>query len=303
MTKLYLITGFLGSGKTSFLREFVGRFKEQSLRIIINEFGKVGVDGELMKPSGIELDEITGGSIFCSCRSDQFEKALNAALDSKPDCIIVEASGLSDPTGIRKLLSDGGYDDRIEYGGCVCLADAVNLPKVYQTARVCKKQLSVCDAVLLNKIDMASPEQLSVSHEIIRNQRPDISVTETMFGHIPDTWDLTPIDTRSADGIHRADINLHSLKIKISDTMSLHELTKFLEAFAEDTYRIKGFVNLRDVTYLADCVGNLVQVKPCKEPVGTDNSLTVLYGYGLRAKRSVMKAAEWYPERILEIEG
>lgn len=310
MTTLYLIVGFLGAGKTTFLHAFVQLLagsqgsRTQSLRIIVNEFGKVSVDGKLLASLDAQLDEITGGSIFCSCRSDQFEKALDTALDSEPEVIVVEASGLSDPTGIRRILSDGWYDDRITYGGCVCLADAVTLPKVYATARVVKKQLSVCDAVLLNKADIATPEQLAAAHGIIATQRPDVPVYETAFGHIPAGWleALRPGEGMPPGTIHTADINLHKLTVSVSREMGLYDFTKFLEAFAEDTYRIKGFVVLKDGLYLVDCVGSLIQVKPYGKPVETDNAVTVLYGYGLPAKKSVLQAAAWYPDLIVSVE-
>ena len=102
------------------------------MRIIVNEFGKVGIDGKLLAPLKIALDEIAGGSIFCSCRSGQFEAALDSALRSSPELIIVEASGLSDPTGIYKLLTADRWRGRVAYAGCVCLADAFS-PVLWQT--------------------------------------------------------------------------------------------------------------------------------------------------------------------------
>ena len=68
MTKLYLITGFLGSGKTTFLHKLVRLFPDRRLAIVVNEFGKVGVDGVLLSDLEAELIEINNGSIFCSCR-------------------------------------------------------------------------------------------------------------------------------------------------------------------------------------------------------------------------------------------
>ena len=295
---LYLITGFLGAGKTSFLHEFLRHGGTDSARVIVNEFGKVGVDGQLLSDSGAELMEITGGSIFCSCRIDQFENALDKALQTSPGRIIVEASGLSDPTSIRKILFGERYVGGITYGGCVCIADAVSLPKVYSTARVCKRQLSVCDAVLLNKIDIATPEQLQASRDIIQSQRPDAQLTETSFGRVPEGWldAFHPLSGHEEGGIKSQDINLRSLNITVSGDMPPGDLTKFLEMFAEDTYRIKGFVGLSGSTYFVDCVGSLVRISPYDG--AANNVLTVLYGYGLPAKKSATEAAKWYPGMV-----
>ncbi len=304
MTTLYLITGFLGAGKTSFLHNFIRFFDGQSIHVIVNEFGKVGVDGMLLSSIDASLSEITGGSIFCSCRSDQFESALKDAVDGSPEMILVEASGLSDPTSIRKILWTEKWNEKINYGGCLCLADATTLPKVYATARVIKKQLSVADIVFLNKTDIATEEQIVASKEIINTQRPDIAVLETYFGKIPDGWNgIIALDENvEQNSIKTADINLHKASIKVSEDFSPFELTKFLEMFAEDTYRIKGFVKLKGKLYFADCVGSLVKLEPYDKNIDTDNIMVVLYGYGLPAKKSITEAMKWYPDKILYVD-
>ena len=113
MSRLYLITGFLGAGKTTFLKQFMKQFSSERMHIIVNEFGKEGIDGELLSELGIALDEINNGSIFCSCRLDKFENVLQQVLQEKPDVIIVEASGLSDPTNVKKILNQREKISRI----------------------------------------------------------------------------------------------------------------------------------------------------------------------------------------------
>ena len=103
--ELYLITGFLGAGKTTFLKNFARQFAGRRLRLIINEFGRAGVDGTLLRELDAALDEISNGSIFCACRLDQFEAALEQAAADAPDVVLVEASGLADPTNVRRVLA------------------------------------------------------------------------------------------------------------------------------------------------------------------------------------------------------
>ena len=141
-SQLYLITGFLGAGKTTFLKKLVSQLRDKRLHIIVNEFGREGVDGALLSEIGAALDEISNGSIFCSCRLDRFEEVLDTALESKPDCILVEASGLSDPTNVRNIMLQPDFADRVEYMGGICLIDAVRFEREYATARCCKKQLA-----------------------------------------------------------------------------------------------------------------------------------------------------------------
>ena len=87
--KLYLITGFLGSGKTTFLKNFVHQFDGRKLWLIINDFGKIGVDGELLQKVNAVKAEISNGSIFCACRLDKFQEALQQAIEDHPDVILV----------------------------------------------------------------------------------------------------------------------------------------------------------------------------------------------------------------------
>ena len=154
MSRLYLITGFLGAGKTTFLKNFIRLFSGQRIQLIINEFGKEGVDSALLSDLDAFLSEISGGSVFCACRLDQFEKVLRKSAGENPDVILVEASGLSDPTGVRRLFSQEERFPHIQYQGAVCLVDAVRFPKLYATARACTRQLAASDVALVNKVDL-----------------------------------------------------------------------------------------------------------------------------------------------------
>ncbi len=301
MAKLYLITGFLGAGKTTFLHKLVGLFPDNRIVLIINEFGKAGVDGTLLRDPGIALTEINNGSIFCACQIGQFEQALRSAAQQQPDYVFVEASGLSDPTTIRSILQQPGVGDGLEYAGAICLVDGVRFQKVYQTARVCRMQLAISDLILINKADLASREQLDEIGGIVQAQKPGRPVYETSFGHIERDWldamDTDP-DEAAPAGNHSRDITLQKLMLEVGG-FDLTALTAFLRMFAEDTYRIKGFVDLPEGRHLVDCVGPLVEVRPFFGEVEDANRLVVLYGNGLPAKKSIRDACAWYPEQTV----
>ena len=121
--EMYLITGFLGAGKTTFIKNILRAFQRQKTYLIINEFGKEGIDGALLQELGSTISEINNGSIFCVCRLDKFEQSLDEAVRESPDIILVEASGLADPTNIRKIMAQDKYA-AIDYRGGICLVDA-----------------------------------------------------------------------------------------------------------------------------------------------------------------------------------
>lgn len=309
MSRLYLVTGFLGAGKTTFLKGFLKMFPGERIHVIVNEFGKEGVDGELLREVGAVLDEINNGSIFCSCRLDRFEEVLASVLGTEPDVIVVEASGLSDPTNVKKILGQKEKFPGVEYRGSICLADAVNFRKVYETARVVKKQINVSDMILLNKTDMVPAEQAEQVKQMIRAQRPDLPVHLTSYGRIEPEW-LEQMEQAQNAGagstgaespeaiFQSADITLRKGLLYINRDISLEKLQKFIEMFIEDTYRVKGFVCLQGQWYLTDCVGNMFHAQECGPKEQSDNALVVLSGYGLPVRKSVKKAMEWYPDVV-----
>lgn len=303
MTKLYLITGFLGSGKTTFLKNFIRHFSDQRLHIIVNEFGKEGIDGQLLKEVGTALDEINNGSIFCSCRLDKFEEVLQHALATEPDVIIIEASGLSNPTNIRKILAQPDKFPNVDYMGSICLIDAKQFLKVYETATVVKKQIAISDIILINKTDLADETALASIRETLLAHRPDIPIFHTTYGTILPEW-LEEIKKPTLLGekpeIQRKDITLRSYLITVKNNFTYYNFQKFVEMFLDDTYRVKGFVELESKIYLVDCVGNMFKAVPYADVPSGLNELVVLSGNNLPTAKSIKEAIKWYPDNIAE---
>jgi len=302
MIKLYLITGFLGSGKTTFLKNFVSLFDNERIALIINEFGKEGIDGELLSPLNIDISEINNGSIFCACRLEQFEQTLKEIIKKEPKAIIIEASGLSDPTSIRNILSDKEYD-RIQYMGSICLVDAVNLKKVYSTARVCKKQIAISDVAIINKTDLASQEDIENTRNILLMQKPDIQIFETAFGRIKPEWikNMTVLEYKSeSNAIKTQDITLQKYLITVKDNFTYERLKKFIQMFIEDTYRIKGFVSIDGEIYFVDCVSNTIKIEKYNATVDSNRmgKIVVLSGKGMPTRRSISEAIKWYADEV-----
>lgn len=304
MTKLYLITGFLGAGKTTFLHQFVHLFPDRKIALIINEFGKAGVDGALLSDLGIALTEIDNGSIFCACKLEQFEDALLATLDRGPELIFVEASGLSDPTSVQGILGQKKFAD-VDYAGAICLVDGARFQKVYRTARVCRMQLAISDLILINKADLATREQLDEITAIVKAQKPGRPVFETTYGRCERSWLEAMEQPGEEEGpmeIHTKDITLKKLTLRV-EGFDKKDLTSFLRMFAEDTYRIKGIVTLPEGVFVADCVGPLVELRPFEGEAPAENRLVVLYGNGLPARKGIKEAMGWFPGCTVEVEA
>lgn len=308
MSELYLITGFLGAGKTTFLKNFIRLFSGLRMQLIVNEFGKEGVDGALLSSLGAFLREISGGSVFCACRMDQFEKVLRESAEENPDVILVEASGLSDPTGVRRLFSQTDRFPHIQYKGAVCLVDAIRFPRLYATVRCCTRQLAASDIALVNKIDLARDEQRAETLALIHNQRPDMPVVETSFGQIPPNF---PALMDAAQNGDRKDLPLvedlttRRITLRISESISVYELEMFIRMFSEQTFRVKGFIRTWDQeTVLVDCVGTTVSITPTTLEIPRQQLgiLTILSGAKLPVHSAVTEACKWYASYIVSSE-
>lgn len=299
MTQFYLITGFLGAGKTTFLQGFLPQLNGQNVKLIINEFGNHGVDGSLLQSTNTHLQEICGGSIFCSCKLDRFEEAMNDCLATTPDVIVVEASGLSDPTNIRKVLCQYEQAGKLDYKGCICLVDAVRFHKVFATARVVKRQLAVADLVIVNKTDLVDDQQVQALQTSVQEQFPFARFEQASFGRVPiDLQALQRPCTEQYDAqADRPDITLQKMTIAIDPTMTLYQLERFLHLFAEDTARIKGYTTVAEGLALVDCVGGMVTVNIVPDQV-VSQGINLLATQGQPMRKTLKTAITHYPTMV-----
>lgn len=303
MTDFYLITGFLGAGKTTMLQSLLLLFEGYKLRVIVNEFGKAGLDGALLREYGAELAEIVNGSIFCVCKLDQFERALAEAMADRPDAIIVETSGLSDPGAIRSILAVYEHAGLLRYRGAICLADATCFLKIVETARSCKKQLAIADLVLLNKCDLVSEEASALVEQRIEGLCL-APVLRTTFGRITrDQLDQLSALDHAVEIDHRPDLTLQKETIEVSTACSSSQVRRMLALLAEDTYRMKGFLDLSDGRFIADCVGTDIRVTPYAGQTERANQLTLLAGEGMPLRKAVRALLQEFSDSVIWKKG
>lgn len=258
LKNLYLITGFLGSGKTTFLQEIAKSFgssnNKQEIAIIVNEFGSVGVDGAYLNSQGIKSYEITNGSIFCVCRKDLFMDALKMANDLNVETIIVETSGLSDPLTSDDILDQMKHFYNIDFNfkGVVSLIDAKNFKKVLKTAVCIENQVKSADLFVLNKCDLVS-DLSEVKKELIM-LNADAPIVETTYAKIDFSLFENLEHTRKDGIMQKKDLVLQKKLIEFDKIINLDEFYDWLNDFKDEAYRIKGFLNTEDGSYNFECV-------------------------------------------------
>lgn len=181
-----LVTGFLGSGKTTFLKRLLRNApKDIKIAVIQNEFAPSNVDGEeLMQSTGgaFELLEINNGSVFCVCLLGTFIHSLSEFIEvHHPDMVIMEASGLSDPAGIAELFQSDILSSKVFFQEAWCIVDAAHFGKIERMNTRYRHQVQVADRVIVNKTDRVNSEVSASVVERVRELNPFCRIMESAY--------------------------------------------------------------------------------------------------------------------------
>lgn len=245
----HIISGFLGSGKTTFLKRILEQAaSKQKVGIIQNEFAPANIDGAELKKSGndFELLEINNGSVFCVCLLVNFTRSLEKFIDEhQPDVVIIEASGLSDTTSISEVISAGSLSEKIYLASNWCIVDAQNFAKVGLMKQRVNHQLRMADVVVINKTDLA-PEGTALMEAEIKKINPFAEIKHSTFCNID-----FELGNQAVGKFYFGDVKamprpeVHSMVIKSSKKVNRADLQEFLSEWAAKAYRIKGYINLQ----------------------------------------------------------
>jgi G3E family GTPase len=250
---IILITGFLGSGKTTLLNRLIDKHSKRKLGLIINDFGKISVDGillsNLLQESKINdeqsIYEIKNGSIFCSCLSTELVKALKKQIDIKPEILIIETSGLSDPSTFKKILSENKIENEFNILASLCIVDSHTATKLFNKITAIEKQIASADIIVINKMDVAESVDVKGVCELIDKTNPEAKIIETSFGNI----DLSKIE--KVEKNKKADskaVSCNTVKsrpgsiILRQKEITIEKLHEFYNLISNKILRLKGFI-------------------------------------------------------------
>lgn len=187
ITRVYLITGFLGSGKTTFLNRIIDRFpKNRKLTILMNEFGEIGIDGTLVEGEEIDMMEISRGSIFCVCVKTDFIKGLYELVTKvKPDVLIIESTGVANPSDLKRDLQLPIFGKRFLFQEQFCTIDVGHFLDAYQVYVSLEKQIASSSVFIINKTDLAKAGEIEEIKKVICESHPSPVFYETTYSNIP----------------------------------------------------------------------------------------------------------------------
>jgi G3E family GTPase len=182
-----VLTGYLGAGKTTLLNRILSEPHGKRYAVIVNEFGEIGIDNDLVVGADEEVFEMNNGCICCTVRGDLM-RILDGLMRQKGkfDAIIVETTGLADPAPVAQtFFMDPNVGRKTRLDAVVTVADAKWLTERLKDAPEAKNQIAFADVILINKTDLVSPDELSDVEARIRSINPYAKLHKTQRAQVP----------------------------------------------------------------------------------------------------------------------
>lgn len=305
MTKLVLIVGFLGAGKTTMMQEILHEYEDSKVGVIVNEFGEVNIDAKLIDREGLQMAELSNGSIFCACIKDKFVDSLIELSHRDLDYLFIEASGLADPANISQILD--GISSKLgtlyDYKGSLCIIDGETFLDLYEVLPAISSQLEFSMAVIINKSDLIDEALLEDITDTISKINPQAALVVTSYCRVntKDIIDeLSISDRESRDSSNTIETRPPTFVLKGTKDVPLNKLNDFIMEIADSTYRIKGFVKTDSGNMKISAVGSNIKIEPWGKEVA-DTEVVAISSVGFKLMSMITKAITDHVKGYLRI--
>jgi G3E family GTPase len=259
----FVLSGFLGSGKTTLLLEILHTLRAagRKVAVLMNEFGDISIDGELLKGEGFNVMELSDGCICCQIGEDLVQ-AFTEVVSRRPEMIFVEATGLADPVDLIDQATAPHLLPLIHIAKMTTVADPKNFPRLSKVLKaIVKRQTQFADVVVISKSDEASPDQIAEIRRYVSEHNPHAPILLVANGRVSGDeefqWLLRETgpedlsDKRAAmraaihtlsDEDYRAHGDFHTLSCQLVRPLVRNQFEAFLRALPAEILRAKGFV-------------------------------------------------------------
>jgi G3E family GTPase len=266
-----VLTGFLGAGKTTLLNHVLTADHGQKIAVIVNEFGEVGIDNQLVVGADEEIFEMNNGCICCTVRGDLI-RILGELMEAKRgvggrkadfDRVLIETTGLADPAPVAQtFFVDEEMAEFYRLDAIVTVVDAKHAGQHLHNGHEAQEQVAFADVLLLNKVDLVNKEELEQLEQRLRAMNPASKIYHTQQSNIEvnhvlgiNAFDLEkklevdPGFLEEED--HEHDDEVMSLFFREERPLDLDKLEDFLRVWLQehgvDTFRYKGVLNIKNV--------------------------------------------------------
>lgn len=260
-TPISVIAGYLGAGKTTLLRRIIEKL-DRKFAIIMNEFGEIGIDTQVIQGKNVNIQEIAGGCVCCSL-AGEFEEAVKEVVQKyNPEIIIVETTGVAEPDALIFDITENMQNLKLDSVITIADADAlVRFPTVGRTGAV---QLEMADIVLLNKIDFITEAQRVDVKTRIREYNKKAPIIETTFCNVDlDLLFGLEIEHHVKKTHPEHDNRFQSFTYSLKKPVPRELFENLLLHLPPTIYRLKGFVQfVEDETYFLNYVAGRWELEP-----------------------------------------
>jgi G3E family GTPase len=297
--KTTVVCGLLGSGKTTFIRNFARGATEKTV-VLVNDFGKAGIDGELFSAGGIESVELPSGCVCCTLKLDLITTIQRIVKQFSPEHLLIEPSGVASPSGVLEALESAGAGPAMVIG----IVDVTEFTELYESGMYgsfFRDQIVNSDLILVNKIDLANEHLIADTERMIGSINPRAILFRTVNAEIkaPLPYISHPLPSRerlALEGFNRgagvrgnvqaakpAHFHFDTLSIMISGVPAVDVITSFFDDLATGKYgsvvRAKALIKTAEGPYRFDCTYGIVDVARFDSDI-SDSRLVVI-GEGL----------------------
>lgn len=259
-----IITGFLGSGKTTLLNQILQNNQDLKIAVLVNEFGDINIDSQLLVSLDEDMMELSNGCICCTI-NDGLIDAVYRVLEREEriDYLVIETTGIADPLPIALTFMRGELRHLTRLDSILTVVDAETFSPEHFNSDAAFSQLAYGDVLLLNKIDLAEPEKLTQLENYIRTVKQGARILKCRYGQVPLPL-ILDVGLTSADGYevnvehqhhydhdhehhhhshHLENDGFVSLSFQSDRPFDVHKFEKFLtEQMSDNVFRAKGIL-------------------------------------------------------------
>ncbi len=262
--EILIVTGFFGAGKTSFIQHYLEN-RDKRVAILVNEFGDISIDGEVIKKGDLEIIELPGGCVCCTLRASIPDTVDKIYEELKPDLLVIEPSGVATPGNVLSAIENCRHRESYVIKPVICVIDADSFTEYSEEfGKFYIDQIETADVLLLNKIDLVEKGQLNEIERELERINPEAMIVRTVHGRF-----------HSPEGEHRGvvrdrnfDMHFESISVIPNRKLSQKELKELLDRLAEGEFgrviRAKGFVRCETFCRF-QISGDRYEVQPWRE--------------------------------------
>ena len=276
-----VVCGLLGSGKTTFIKNFVKNRTEKTV-VLVNDFGAAGIDGEIFSASSVESVELPSGCVCCTLKFDLITTIEKIVREFAPEHLVIEPSGVASPSGVLEALESAGIK-AVSVVGIIDVVEFIELFDSDMYGSFFEDQVSLADVILVNKTDLASEETIAETIDRIESMNPRAVLFRTKNAEIRESLPDVPAHARARGDGHHGHFHFNTMTIRSQRIGDLAVLTSGLGDLAQGKYgtvvRAKALVRTEQGPYRFDIVYGKMDCVPFGRDI--EDSRIVVIGQGL----------------------